>query len=215
MPRGLLLKRIEKKEGASAFCGLFIMHNFIALLKSKKGIIIPLSIIVVFCVISSAVLAYFIDKKDITNTMTIGLCDVEVNEEFDPPPKYVPGDIVTKKPWVSNIGTVPCYVRIRADISNGQLLPYLDIDFNSDEWSEKKSDGYYYYLGNSKNKGILAPGEDSESLFTTIKIHDDIPQDAVLNFEIYIYAEAVQSQGFDSAEEAWLRYTPEANWQNP
>jgi predicted ribosomally synthesized peptide with SipW-like signal peptide len=178
---------------------------------SLRWLIIPLLIILAGILISAAVYAYFVDKKDVDNNITIGKCDVVIEEDFDPPNKYEPGDIINKKPWVSNIGTVPCYVRIRADISNGQLAEYLDIDFNSDEWSAKQEDGYYYYLGNGSNKGILGAGETTEALFTTVKIQDNIPSDLILNFDIYVYAEAVQAQGFDSADEAWMRYTPETN----
>lgn len=185
------------------------MKSKLAFLNNYKKYIIPTLILLSGFLLISSVYAYFMDKKDINSGITIGNCNVIIEEEFTPPPKYEPGDIITKKPWVKNIGNVPCYIRIRADVSNGQIAKYVDIDFNSTEWSTKKDDGYYYYLGNNKNNGILAPEETSEALFTKLKISQDIPSDLILNFDVYVYAEAVQAEGFDTAEEAWLRYTPE------
>ena len=194
------------ERGIQLIAGIYMIK-----LSSKAKIILAAGIVLTAAAIATtAAMAYLLGREESSGQVTVGVCKIKVEEEFNPPEKVTPGCSITKKPWVDNIGTVPCYVRMRADISDGQIEPYLNIDFNTTEWSTKRDDGYYYYLGTDKDGGILTPETSTPPLFTTVSIPDTIPQDILADFDIFVYAEAVQAEGFGSANEAWLRYTPDS-----
>ena len=135
----------------------------------------------------------FLHSNDsLRNVFTIGKNVSEITEEWTPPNRELrPGETCKKVVRVSNTGTVPCYVRVFAEVSNPKTREVLDVDYNTSCWS-KKSDGYYYY------SRILNAGEVSEPLFTTL-----IAKENVTDFEMICYSETVQAYGFAGPEAAF------------
>ena len=73
-------------------------------------------------------------------------------------------------------------------------------NYNTTDFTYNKNDGYYYY------KKVLKKGETTPSLFTTVTISKNIPQDEIRKFDIIVYQESYQSYGFDSYQAAWDHY---------
>lgn len=127
----------------------------------------------------------FLHSNDsLRNVFTIGKNVSEITEEWTPPNRELrPGETCKKVVRVSNTGTVPCYVRVFAEITEQDTRDKIDVDYNTDSWT-KHDDGYYYY-----NKAIN-PGEKTEPLFTRLKAKEETD-----SFMMICYEETVQSEG--------------------
>ena len=165
----------------------------------KKKMILLLLFVNVLLISGISISAYYYDKAMNQNSFTVGYNEIQVIEKFTPPSELKPGVVFTKKPMVKNTGSVPCYVRMFAEATNSKTGQYMSYDFNTTEWSSKKVDGYYYY------NTILQPGDTTEPLFTKVTVADDAVD--LDDFDIIIYAESVQSEGYATAEEAWNKFT--------
>jgi hypothetical protein len=173
--------------------------------KSYRNAIISVFLVVVMFFAGFSIpkiYAYLTDGDKATNEFVIAKQTIEVLEpDYTPPKELYPGVSFPKNPMVKNTGTTACYVRMLAEVSTSDMGQYLEIDYNTTNWTEKQEDGYYYY------KEILEPGETTEPLFTTVKVMDSAPADQMQDFEIIIYSESVQSRGYSSASEAWADMT--------
>lgn len=149
-----------------------------------------LSVIVIICVTIASfgtTLAWLISNDYADNQLTVGETRIELIEDYDPPAKLSPGTSFTKKPYVENTGNLPCYVRMRADFSDNRAEEFCDpLNIDTSNWVYDPSDGYYYY------KSLLQPGESTTNLFTTVRIKTTCSQADLIDFDILIYAEAVQ-----------------------
>ena len=163
--------------------------------KKKVKIVIIVAILIIF--MSLGVYGYFIYKKSVTNNMVLGYNDIEVNEKYQPPLKIEKGTSFQKEPTVTNNGNVDCYVRIKSLVSDSRVGEYLSINYDEVNYNYNKDDGYYYY------KKVLKPGETTEPLFTTVEISKEASDDVLNGFEIYVYAESVQTVEGMNMEEVW------------
>lgn len=137
--------------------------------------------------------AYLIAEDNAANAFTIGETEIEISEEYTPPEKLAPGISFTKKPWITNTGNLPCYVRMRADFSSSIAEEFCEpLDIDTQNWEYNSADGYYYY------KKLLNQGEATSPLFTTVTIKDTksdgtaYTEADMIDFDILIYGEAVQ-----------------------
>ena len=133
----------------------------------------------------------FLHSNDsLRNVFTIGKNVSEITEEWTPPNRELrPGETCKKVVRVSNTGTVPCYVRVFAEITEQDTRDSIDVDYNTDSWT-KHDDGYYYY-----NKAIN-PGEKTEPLLTRLKVKGtESVGRSVGSFAMICYEETVQSEG--------------------
>lgn len=144
---------------------------------------------------ASGIYAYFSDTESKQNTLSIGADTTEIAEEFDPPEEIAPGTVFVKKPSVKNTGSVPCYVRVLCEFSDSMYEDLFSLDFNTDDWTGKQDDGYYYY------KRILNPGSTTEPLFTTVTYSGG--QDFDSEFEIIVCEESVQSENYSNYKDAF------------
>ena len=145
----------------------------------------------------SGTYSYLSDSKGIKNEFVIGANTIEIAEEFQQPDELAPGTTFNKYPKIRNTGSVPCYVRMLAEFSDSDIANMAKMNFESSKWSEKQADGYYYY------SEILMPGETTEALFTTVTILQSADETKLDDFDIIIYGESVQSEGYSSGSEAW------------
>ena len=176
--------------------------------KSKKVIILFIILLATLAIVTS-IYAYFTYQSGRENTIILGYNKVELNEEYTPPlnmeEEIKQGREVsfTKKPYVTNTGNVDCYIRVKSEISDSRVKEYLSIDYNSSSdinddtaaWYYK--DGYYYY------KKVVKPGENTEPLFTTVTIASNADNIVLDGFDIYVYAESVQTVTDKSMQEVW------------
>ena len=165
----------------------------------KKFLKIGVAVVMVVAVVS-VTYAYLTNWKSKDNPFSIGYNEIEVREEVNMPDELKPGIEFTKKPSVYNSGTVPCYVRVFAEFSVSDVAPFTSLDFDTANWTEKQPDGYYYY------KSILAPGKSTTDLFTKVSIAADADINKMQDFDIIIYAESIQSEGFDDYQIAWSNF---------
>ena len=99
-----------------------------------------------------------------------------------------------------------CYVRMSLsysndDIGRGVKLTGLD----TANWVYNSQDGYYYY------RKKISEGEKTAPLCTGFQIDpqkiDDTYRDSIKDFEINVYEEAVQAEGFSDYESAWRYFS--------
>ena len=149
------------------------------------------------CLATPFIYAYFTDMETLHNKITVGHNEIKVVEDYEPPKELIPGTCFKKKVTVKNTGTVPCYVRVFAEVTNSDIAQFLNIEFNTEKWTEKKSDGYYYY------KEILPVGETTVPLFETVCVKSGADASKLKDFDILIYGESMQSEGYKDIEDAF------------
>lgn len=135
---------------------------------------------------------FLISEDSVTNKLSCGTCKSVIEEDFGSYISFNSGESYTKEVAVKNEGNTACYVRVFAEITDLDVRDKISIDWNTEDWTQKQSDGYYYY------KSTLSPGDTTDSLFTTLTASADIE-----DFEMICYEETVQAEGFDNAAEAF------------
>ena len=175
-------------------------------MKNKKMIMTILFIILVVLITAvTGIYALFTDKETRSNTMTVGYNNIEIIEDFQPPEEIKPGISFKKDVKVKNTGNCSCYFRVKAVFTNCDMMNYCHIDFNNNNFDYNESDGYYYY------KEKINVGDISYSLFTTVSIDENSEQSDLKDFDILIYAESYQSDGFDNYSSAWQNFQQNKN----
>ena len=161
--------------------------------RAAKGLAkTDLLVLFLLCLMLVGVTAGFLISTDsVTNRLSCGYNTAEIVENYVPLSSFAKGEEVTKEVKVRNEGSVPCYVRVFAEISRPEAREAIDVDFSTSDWS-KMSDGYYYY------SRVLNAGEESSPLFTTLTAKENVS-----DFEMICYSESVQSYGFAGAKEAF------------
>ncbi len=164
--------------------------------------------------------AYFTYQKYLTNQFRVGYNEITVTEEYDPPDEIIPGEVTEfrKAVQVENTGTVPCYVRIRLEYSDSEMKEYCTHILGADsarasEWENMAerftggkwvygTDGCYYYTSPLKVQ------ERTDLLLEKVQVH--VPKEdsgKLKDFEIYVYAESVQTMihvsGAEGQESSW------------
>ena len=158
--------------------------------------------------------AYFSDFEKKINSAAVGYVTTEIEEDFpDPTPTPMEnGPSYRKEIRIGNFsGSVKgfqadCYVRMSLsysndDIGRGVKLTGLD----TANWVYNSQDGYYYY------RKKISEGEKTTPLCTGFQIDpqkiDDTYKDSIKDFEINVYEEAVQAEGFSDYESAWRYFS--------
>ena len=164
-----------------------------SLKRAAKGLArIQLPVLFLLCLTMVGVTAGFLVSTDsVLNRLSGGYNTAGIVESYAPPSSFAKGDEITKEVKVKNEGSVPCYVRVFAEVSDPEARDAMDIDYNTSDWI-KKSDGYYYY------SRVLNAGEESSPLFTTLTAKENVS-----DFEMICYSESVQAYGFAGAKEAF------------
>lgn len=164
-------------------------------------------------IVVGATMAYFTSQDTATNIIKTGNVDIKVVEHKEDGTPFapdsddnkftnlVPGSEFCKKPTVTNIGSNPAIVRAKVTfVKPGTVTPVGDDFFpngapvlNEEENTKWFKDGEYYYY----SEILETSGEKSETneIFTTVYIPDTWNNsDAGKEFDIIIYAEAVQAE---------------------
>lgn len=134
--------------------------------------------------------AYFSHRNEKNNVLQVGDNTSTIEENFDPPDTVSPDMTYDKTVSVRNQTDTPCYVRVFVEKDQSEIP--LSIAFDTKHWTEKQADGYYYY------RSVLNGNEKTEPLFTSVTTGKT--EEA---FRILIYEETVQTQGFETPQEAF------------
>lgn len=172
------------------------------------------------------ILAYMTDGGAITNTMTVGENEIEVVEDFQKPTIQIGENTFRKDVKVKNTGDVPCYVRVFLEFSDDDVRNESKVSadgatfYTIGEFNSHLPSGWVYVSGSSDE---LAPyyyytsplevGESTPSLLKTVKT-TFATQDVIEPFDIYVYAESVQTldkygqefTGTNQWRSAWSEY---------
>ena len=158
--------------------------------------------VLAFCLLAGAagsmVYAYLIDRQETVNRIKIVENKTHIEEEFDPPTDPGPGSVIKKKPCIVNDSVIPVYVRVRVVFSNLDAQAQCEPLKIKDSWKTGE-DGYYYY------QKQLQPGLRTDTVFDNIVIKNTVKKENLVPFDMLVYEESVQSEGFSSPEEAFSR----------
>lgn len=166
-------------------------------MKKKYKLITICSIIVLVILVSTCIYSYYIYQKSIENTIVLAYNEIQVDEIYEPLAEIEKGKSFKKQPSIKNIGNVDCYIRVKSLISDSRVEKGITIDYNLNDYTYNSLDQYYYY-----NK-VLNPEESSKPLFTTITIQNDAEDMVLEGFDVYIYAESVQTVENKNMMEVW------------
>lgn len=162
-------------------------------MKKKKLAVLLTVLLLAGAAASAGIYAYLSAEDSRVNRLTFGQNVIETEEEF-PTPDPRPGDSIEKKVRVKNTGDVPCFVRTRILFSNGEAEGVSTLEINTTDWTERQEDGYHYY------KHILPVGKSSTDLLTAVKIADSAQLEELKDFQIIVYSESVQSEGYEEGQ---------------
>lgn len=160
----------------------------------KLAVVGALLVAVLGVCLAGTTFAYFTDADAQGGYYRLGSVDTEIREDNE--------GWEIKKPSVTNTGDTSCYVRMRYDISQSNLV---EVNAPAQGWSAS-ADGWFYY-----NKA-LEPGESTTPLFDTVSLADGREADELANLRISLYQEAVQAELnidgtiYTDAEEIWNLY---------
>lgn len=164
----------------------------------KKWIFFALIFCLTAGITGSVVYAYLVDQKEKVNQIKIAENQSHIEEEFDPPTDPKPGQIIKKKPCIINDSEIPVYVRAMVKFSNSAAEEQCEPLLINTQWKKGK-DGYFYY------QEEVPPKEKTKTLFDNIVIKSTTIKENLVPFDILVYEESVQSEGFSSAEEAFSK----------
>lgn len=162
--------------------------------KAAKGLaLIQLPVIFLLCMMFGGVTAGFLVSGDsVTNRLSCGHNTAGITENYNPPEAFAEGETYVKEVSVKNEGSVPCYVRVFAEIEDPEIRNSLSVLVDTENWSEKQSDGFYYY------SDILDIGETTPPLVKSITA-----KTTITDFKMICYSETAQAEGFDNAKAAF------------
>ncbi len=194
----------------------------------KKTLLLIVALAVIAAGIGSTI-SYFSSRDTADNVFTVGDVKIELTEpSWDPDADHIiaPGESFDKDPTVTNTGSNDAYVRLNVvvrdyskvkDAISGGSDPKVEPNtlFNSsidlDKWidvpeviDEGKDQATYSFLYNE----ILKVGDSTGALFDKVEFPGSVDMDKVIalpgdGVTIDVTADAIQSSGFDNAEEAF------------
>ena len=152
-----------------------------------------LAVVLLICTVAlPAAAAFLLSADTLHNRFSVGENTSRIEERFGTYGSFEKGVSYEKRVAVKNTGSIPCLVRIFAEIEDPDCREKIQIDLNKKDWSEKQEDGFYYY------QHVLLPGQTSEPLFTTIKAEEDIN-----DFRMICFSETIQSDGQKGGAVKW------------
>lgn len=172
--------------------------------KEKINKLIPLLLVAIIAIslIGGGTLAYITRESKTENVITAGeikvkLCNM-LNEEETMPPEGIYGILANVTypniVYAHNECDYPEYIRMKIskEITNkeGEDLDInkFTLQFNTDDWTYSKEDGYYYY------NNILAPHTNSAPLYNGIHVAKDVNNKyKTATLDVHIIVEAVQA----------------------
>ena len=173
----------------------------------------------ILCAAAAAVLmgaggtgAYLTSFDTAANPVSVGQNTTEIEEEFPDPtpvpveenPEYPKEVRVSNQAADKNEFQSDCYVRMAVGFSHSDIGDAVVLkDLDTENWVYGE-DGFYYF------RNLLKPGETTTPLFTGFMIDsagvDRDYLELIPEFEIQIYEESVQAEGFTDYAEAWDSY---------
>lgn len=172
-------------------------------MRNKKVVVVACSAALIGVVGIGATLAYFTDRDNTENVITMGHVDISLDEPVfseEHPDNTIsnvtPGQVIAKDPTITvETGSEDSYLRVKLDVTGSlaesyenDILAALNIDYNN--WALSEEDGYLYY------QNRVSAGDEIQ-VFNKVTIPYDWSNDlADVTFNIDIEAEAIQADNF-------------------
>lgn len=174
----------------------------------KKKIAVLAALAICIAVAASGTLAYFTASDTARNVITAGSVEIQLNEmsrletgelvPFENQRGVMPGQQISKIVTVENTGDNAAFVRLvlstdiflNKDHQEKADSTLINLDLNTTDWTQK--DGVFYY------NNPLAPGEETEPLFTTVTFSKDMGnlyQNSTAMIEVVAQAAQVANNG--------------------
>lgn len=170
-------------------------------------------------------LAYFTDSEQKNNVFAVGDVDIELTEpQWEQTEQHiiVPGAEIQKDPTVTNVGVNDAYIRVKMTINNFNVI----MDSFSDGIQKGVIKGFDNSLWTIESEtvspdtdtctviliynNILKNTDDGVKVFTSLFIPSDLDSELEviedINPTVTVSAEAIQSDGFDSARSAFAAF---------
>ena len=188
------------------------------------------------CLIVGGSVAYFSAQDSGENAFAMGKVKIELTEDgWDKDADHIidKGAVFKKAPKVKNEGNVNCYARINVKVSDYEILKFAvqkdaapDEDFEPDQlfnnldsenwksfgdpiYEKDEEDNILSVTYRYVTKKELTPGETSSHLFDAIKFPENMTgdiSDIGEEFVVSVSADAIQSETYKSADEAFEAY---------
>ena len=202
---------------------------------TKKSLLLMLSLVLALTIGLGSTLAYLTDSDTKTNVFTMGNVDIELNEDYNQNSTLMPDVDINKDAWITNKGNNPAYVWMTVAVP-AEADPAIDLNWAEgvtpeDAVDAKDADGNDYKVYLVKvDKDLfegeyapLQPGKETPVLLDSVTMKSNVdvqdgqyvlvengaatPIDYDLSrVDIPVSAFAIQSEGFDSFEEAFEAY---------
>ena len=176
----------------------------------KKKLLTTLSVVLILGLAALGILAYLTDTTPVaTNVMTLGNVDIEQSEEFEQNTPLYPGTEVDKVVKVTNNGSSDCYTRTLVAFQViGDHAPYSYEYDLAGGYSVIDNDvfitveGVNYEVIEFLHNDELGKGDVVTSLTKVGMSANATNEDMTDNYKVFVLSQAVQTAGFNSAEEA-------------
>lgn len=182
----------------------------------KKKVFAIAVIVLALSVLAAGTLAYFTDEAEVHNVITSGAVNIEVEEWQDTedgripypddPVGIMPGTDLSKIVTVKNL-EAQSWIRAKItvvitdadgdemDLTAAQLDAIMDIDLNTEDWTEGE-DGWYYY------NAPLGMGEATAPLFESIHFSGPNMTNEYQNCTVEVIVDAQATQTANNGSSA-------------
>ena len=141
----------------------------------RNAIVIAVTLTVILAVGLLSTLAYFTDKKEVTNTFTVGNLKIDLTEpDFVANSKLLPGTTIAKDPTVKLLeGSEEAYIFMQI-VYGGNIMNFLDTISVNTNWKlvTGRTDLYVYAPGGTAD--VVTAGTSLPALFSQVAVKEGL-----------------------------------------
>lgn len=174
-------------------------------MKNKKPLIALIALLLIGVV--GVTFAYFTNSKTFSNIFQIsdGGYATLIEESFEAPDNWLPGQEVQKEVYVTNTGNIPIVARVKyTETWSGDLDGKLEDDSavaiinfaDNNDWV-LHTDGYYYY------NAVVAKGTKTTSFIKSVTLNPELQLDSEYMNTSYTLDIVVETIQADGASDEW------------
>ena len=194
-------------------------------MKLNRKWLMVIALVLSLTMATAGTLAYLTDRDTVENTFTMGNVDIEVEEEYEQDSPLYPGVEVEKEAGIKNVhNTSDAWVWMTVSVPE-KLADHVVLGW-ADEADETKLDtpvheGYVSYLVKHPTK--LAAGDSTPKYLESVTLSEKVdyqngsygyvengvfePLNGLDDVKIIVDGFAMQTDGFDTVEKAYIAYT--------
>lgn len=200
---------------------------------TKKSLILCVSLVLTLALGLGGTLAFLTDTDAKVNTFTMGNVNIKLEEDYEDDSTLMPGVEVTKAAGIRNVGTNDAYVFMTVAVpaveDEAIVVPAFAAGYE-DSWNELAAlpielEGENYLLYTFLYNDALEAGASTGNLLSAIKLDQHVDYNPIDGHyalvdggvvteltnaldagKVYVNAFAIQTNGFDSAENAYDAY---------